>query len=301
MKKVYVIGIIVLVTWLIVQFPRLMINPGELLSDHQQLNNECLKCHDPFGGISNDKCISCHKPEEIGKDSKDDSLFIPFHTRLGSFSCTDCHTDHQGLHPSLGITGFDHAILSPGDREKCTSCHAAQTDLIHSQLSEKCGNCHGHDSWTDVTFDHNMIQGADKDNCSSCHETPGDSFHSSVAGKCSECHRTDHWVPSTFDHSAYFVFDKHHQTTCATCHTNNDYLSYTCYGCHEHSEANIRAEHQEEGILNFSDCASCHRSGDEDAAEHEKGSEKGSDGNDAKEIQQYLDKNGSHDKDDEDD
>lgn len=47
--------------------------------------------------------------------------------------------------------------------------------------------------------------------------------------------------------------------TCETCHKNNDYSLYTCYGCHEHSQAKIRAEHVEEGIQNFENCVECHR------------------------------------------
>ena len=46
---------------------------------------------------------------------------------------------------------------------------------------------------------------------------------------------------------------------CETCHKNNDYSRYTCYGCHEHSQAKIRAEHVEEGIRDFENCVECHR------------------------------------------
>ena len=43
----------------------------------------------------------------------------------------------------------------------------------------------------------------------------------------------------------------------------NDYSRYTCYGCHEHTPANIRREHIEEGIRKFDDCFACHRNADE--------------------------------------
>lgn len=55
------------------------------------------------------------------------------------------------------------------------------------------------------------------------------------------------------------MFDRHHRTTCDTCHRNGDYSRYTCYGCHEHSPANVRAEHLKEGIRNFENCVECHR------------------------------------------
>ena len=52
-----------------------------------------------------------------------------------------------------------------------------------------------------------------------------------------------------------------------TCHIDNDYSNYTCYGCHEHSRSKIREEHVEEGIYDYENCVECHRSGDEDEAE----------------------------------
>ena len=48
-----------------------------------------------------------------------------------------------------------------------------------------------------------------------------------------------------------------------TCHVRNDYSAYTCYGCHEHTPANIRREHVDEGIRQFDNCVECHRSADE--------------------------------------
>ena len=73
------------------------------------------------------------------------------------------------------------------------------------------------------------------------------------------CHKTEAWKPATFDHNKYFALDRDHEATCETCHKNNDYSRYTCYGCHEHSQAKIRAKHVEEGIQNFENCVECHR------------------------------------------
>jgi len=53
-------------------------------------------------------------------------------------------------------------------------------------------------------------------------------------------------------------------------------LAYTCYGCHEHTPAKIRAEHEEEGIRDFSDCVQCHRSAQEEP--RERGREGGREG-----------------------
>ncbi|MCZ8108680.1 MAG: hypothetical protein O9972_63920 [Burkholderiales bacterium] len=75
-----------------------------------------------------------------------------------------------------------------------------------------------------------------------------------------QCQSQDGWKPATFDHARFFVLDRGHNATCATCHKTSDRRQYTCYGCHEHTEANIRSKHVREGIQNFANCASCHRS-----------------------------------------
>jgi hypothetical protein len=67
-------------------------------------------------------------------------------------------------------------------------------------------------------------------------------------------------MPATFDHARFFMLDRDHNAACTTCHTTSDRRQYTCYGCHEHTEANIRAKHVREGIPNFTNCVSCHRS-----------------------------------------
>src|SRR3546814_3316281 len=68
------------------------------------------------------------------------------------------------------------------------------------------------------------------------------------------CHQPGHWKPATFDHSRYFLLDRDHNTACTTCHLNNNYKQYTCYGCHEHQPTKIITKHREEGITNIENC-----------------------------------------------
>jgi hypothetical protein len=75
---------------------------------------------------------------------------------------------------------------------------------------------------------------------------------------------------------ALFLLDRDHYATCAACLVKNDYKKYTCYGCHEHTPAKIRAEHEEEGIRDFRDCVRCHRSAQEEP--RERGREGGREG-----------------------
>ena len=270
MKRLFVLVIVVGCSWLMYEYPHMMLNPGELTEAHQELNKKCAACHEPFGGITNEKCIVCHKLADIGKDSlrgvneSNVEEKVLFHQHLENEKCTSCHTDHKGLKPLNSLKNFDHALLPSSINTKCNTCHSKPLDNLHKQLSVDCNSCHTTKGWKlSVKFNHDMIQGVDKTNCTPCHQKPKDSYHELINDNCSKCHSTSKWVPSTFDHSAYFQLDRDHNTKCVTCHANNNFSTYTCYGCHEHSESRIANKHNEEGIGNFSNCVSCHKSANE--------------------------------------
>lgn len=282
MRYLVVLGVIAGIIGLMVLFPHTMLSPGELIQEHQKLSNDCFSCHAPFSGIENDKCIVCHKLSEIGLDSKNGAKTasgetkVLFHEKLAAQSCVACHTDHRGLDPERALEGFKHNLLSETVINNCVSCHPKPADALHKPLNATCKACHHTEGWKyAVKFDHEMLAVADRNNCVSCHESPGDSFHRSLKGNCSECHSTGKWVPATFDHDAYFLLDRDHNVSCNICHKSKNYDTYTCYGCHEHTESNIRSEHNEEGIYNFTNCVSCHRSADEEEAGSDKASNKG--------------------------
>ncbi len=69
MKKIIFILITGLIVWITIQFPKTMVNPGDLTTGHQNLSDNCYSCHKPFWGISNENCIKCHTLSEIGKDT----------------------------------------------------------------------------------------------------------------------------------------------------------------------------------------------------------------------------------------
>lgn len=271
MKKAIILAIIVSCISLTYFFPHAMLNPGKLAEGHQNLNNKCLSCHTIFSGIASDKCISCHKLSDIGKDSLQgndstgNKVKSLFHQHLAAQECTSCHTDHKGIRPVLLISSFKHEMLSQSILVNCTSCHNKPDDKLHNQVTANCGSCHSFSGWKSAgTFNHDMILGTDKNNCTSCHQKPADAYHRSFTTGCNRCHGTSKWVPSTFDHSSYFQLDQNHTASCNTCHSTNNFITYTCYGCHEHSESNILSKHNEEGIYNITNCASCHKSGNED-------------------------------------
>ena len=285
MKRIIVLAVIAICAWMVYEFPREMLNPGELVKGHEKIKDKCLECHKPFWGISSEKCIGCHALSGIGKDTVNgndtaaNKNKTAFHAKFSKQECTACHTDHKGLKPSVPVSRFSHELLSGTDNTNCISCHSKPTDDVHAQLSSECGSCHSTSGWkSSASFNHEMIQGADKSNCASCHKPPKASYHNPFNTDCGKCHITSKWRPSSFDHSAYFQLDRNHNADCMTCHTNNNFSSYTCYGCHEHSQGRIESKHYEEGISNISNCVRCHKSGNEHESEGDEHGEHGDGG-----------------------
>jgi len=201
-------------------YPHLMISPGPLVKGHADLATDCFACHTPWRGASSERCIGCHTAADIGLKTTQ-GVLISSGTIKGSF--------HQEL-----------------VEQNCMACHSDHQGPMLTQRSRK-------------PFSHGLLKAAVRDTCSSCHAAPRDGVHRDLKGECGQCHQSQAWKPATFDHDRHFVLDRDHKASCNACHKNNDYRSYTCYGCHEHSQANIRAEHLEEGIQNFENCVDCHR------------------------------------------
>ena len=204
-------------------YPHLMVSPGKPIPGHRHLETDCFACHKPFAGADSPRCVACHKPADIGRLT----------------------TTGQPLAKPLTATAF-HQQLSSQD---CVGCHSEHAGVRRFRQQGR--------------FNHALIQTALRNDCQSCHKAPDTSLHRKITGQCGQCHSQEKWTPATFDHNKYFVLDRDHDTRCVTCHVANDYSRYTCYGCHEHSPGNIRAEHVEEGIRKFDDCVECHRSADE--------------------------------------
>jgi len=248
-------------------YPHLMVSPGAVVAGHADIATDCFACHAPLRGASSERCIACHALSDIGlRTSKgvalaNKSVKTSFHQELIEQDCVACHSDHLG--PKLTQRSrkpFSHSLLRVAVREQCQSCHKAPTDNLHRQVPGNCTQCHSQQAWKPATFAHSVLPVAVREQCQSCHKSPTDTLHRQVSGNCTQCHSLQAWKPATFAHEKFFVLDRDHNTRCETCHLNNNYKTYTCYGCHEHSPARVRAEHMEEGIRNFENCVKCHRS-----------------------------------------
>ena len=105
MRTILILGLFGAFVGLIILFPHSMLEPGELAEAHQRTGNDCFACHQPFGGLPNDKCIGCHPVGDIGNDGMPNQRTTPFHEVLGALSCVDCHSDHMGLDADLTALG----------------------------------------------------------------------------------------------------------------------------------------------------------------------------------------------------
>ena len=247
-------------------YPHLMVSAGPLLRGHDNLAKDCFQCHAPWRGVDSSRCIRCHQVDRIGVQTAAGAPLIqrasrvPFHSQLVAPSCTECHSDHRGL---LGGADsrprFAHEMLRLATRNQCESCHTAPQNAIHTDRRGDCGKCHSFKAWKPAGFDHAKLSDADRARCHACHKAPSDDLHQQVSGNCGQCHALPHWKPSTFDHSRSWPLDSNHNVSCITCHAAKDYRRYTCYGCHEHSPAEMLAKHAEEGVQDISACVRCHR------------------------------------------
>ena len=204
-------------------YPHLMVGPGKLIAGHKKLDANCYACHISFKGASAEKCTQCHKPVNIGRLT----------------------TQGAPIVKPLTSTPFHQKLVS----QECMACHSDHAGVKRYHL--------------EGSFNHAMLQKDAVKQCETCHKSPTDALHKQITGNCAQCHTQKKWTPATFDHDKYFVLDRDHNASCITCHVRNDYSRYSCYGCHEHTPANIRREHIEEGIRNFENCVECHRSADE--------------------------------------
>jgi len=236
---------------------------------HRQGGDECSACHTITewkpASINHRKfaasrtCLDCHQRVRPADD---------LHRQVGD-ECKDCHTTTEWK-PAT----FEHRKVATS--RTCTDCHlrARPADELHRQAGDDCAACHTTTGWKPASVDHLKLT---RQACTACHDRkrPADELHRQVGNDCGACHTTRTWTPATFEHDQYFVLDRDHNASCRTCHTAiGDYTSYTCYGCHEHSESRIMAKHREERISNIGDCVRCHRSSDE----HEGGREEGREG-----------------------
>jgi hypothetical protein len=215
------------------------------VASHAQLGNHCGACHTaPLSSQTMaDKCMACHadiRAEISGKTGLHGSL-------LGTQTptCAGCHPDHRGPNGSLtALTGsfsadmhsaFPFKLTGKHATLQCSACHASAKSLQDFQKTpQDCNSCHAKD----------------------------DKHKGSFGTQCGSCHTTAGWTGASFNHD---IFPVNHGTdkqasTCQTCHPSGT-TTYTCFGCHQHTQANVVSGHEGQSLAALTDCIKCHAGG----------------------------------------
>ncbi|MBI5303969.1 MAG: hypothetical protein HY868_17675 [Chloroflexi bacterium] len=198
--------------------------------DYSGAAMNCRACH-PFSTQANRpdaqavsaSCVDCHQLAA--------ATFIASHRREVGDACLACHDGADRM------KGFNHATVF------------ALTGK-HTQVA--CGKCHVNNRFRDTPRD-----------CARCHPDP--QVHRGQFGNdCAACHTTAAWRPARLIKHTFPLIhgNKGKESACAVCHPKN-YATYTCYGCHEHTQAEITRAHQKERIADLQNCVKCHPTGRE--------------------------------------
>jgi hypothetical protein len=219
-------------------YPHLMVGPGKLIPGHKGLESDCFACH---ARLSRRRFRALRELPQAGRHRQAD---LRRHTHQSR-----SRHDEDTLSPEADQSGLHGLPQRPCRRETLSGCTVASTMPCCKRMRDEL--------------------------CQSCHVAPKDALHQKISGNCGQCHSQEKWTPATFDHEKSFVLDRDHNVKCVTCHVRNDYSRYTCYGCHEHTPANIRREHIEEGIRDYDNCVECHRNADKHDIRGEYGNARG--------------------------
>jgi cytochrome b subunit of formate dehydrogenase len=173
-----------------------------------------------------ESCLACHgQPGMTSGSGKSISVDPAKHAASvhGILGCKDCHATIKDYpHPAKVV------------KVQCSTCHADEAshvpNSVHSSLGEgACLSCHG---------DPHEVQTAAQlapAKCAQCHADEVKEFRQSVHGKaaaagdpdapnCVSCHGAIHQIQASSD-VASMVAKKNLPATCASCHSNQQFLS----------------------------------------------------------------------------
>jgi formate dehydrogenase gamma subunit len=171
-------------------------------------------------------CLGCHGQPDMKSASGKSVTIDPAKHAAGAhgiLACQDCHTT---------IKEYPHPAKI--ENVQCATCHPDEAssvpNSIHGVLgSGACQTCHGDP--------HEVKMAADlaPAKCSECHSQEVKAFAASIHGhaaasgdpdapKCVSCHGPVHKIQMSSDPSST-VAKKNLPDTCATCHSNPEFLS----------------------------------------------------------------------------
>jgi hypothetical protein len=231
-----------------------LFNPGPLnaqsnsqllggVNSHAETGGRCSACHTAVWQkeTMSDRCLGCH--QELIVETTD------FHTVMlaqsQSWTCRDCHTDHNGAqaaltvldlnhfpHDAAGYSLRGHQMTSAGTSFTCTDCHGDQIGAMDMAV---CLDCH----WD---IDRLYME-----------------YHlTAFSGDCLVCHDGLDTYGKTFDHNqqTFSLMGEHASASCNQCHAGARSISdlqntaQACSVCHASNDAHQGRFGQ--------DCAECH-------------------------------------------
>jgi hypothetical protein len=235
-------------------------------------------------GLFSSDCSECHSTVAWQPATFDNQLFD--HANTTGFSLEKHSVDYQNV--SINCQGCHDMDTGSFNQQTCINCHAANdagfVQQHQAEFGDNCISCHdGYDRM--ANFDHNQVFVLDgrhgeldcqdchvdrvfsgtPSECVACHEEP--QIHAGVFGtSCQSCHLTSAWTPAKLqEHKFPLDHGNNGISDCQVCHQTS-YADYSCYGCHEHDQADIEEEHREEGISieDLPACVDCHSTGQKD-------------------------------------
>ena len=173
-----------------------------------------------------ENCLTCHGQTGMKSDSGKNISIDPMkHAESvhGILACTDCHAS---------IKDFPHPAKIA--KVQCATCHSEEASRmagsIHAAMGEQaCQSCHG--NVHEVTTAAAIAPAK----CAQCHADEVKDFKASIHGqaaasgdvnapKCVSCHGEIHRVQTASDATSP-VAKKNLPDTCASCHSNPEFLA----------------------------------------------------------------------------
>ena len=256
---------------------------------------ECYRCHtDLHEQTVGNECDRCHTPHSWIVNNITDIHRQGRFPLLGPHLMADCQSCHQ----SASLLRFEPLGVECADCHMAEYQASTEPNHVEANMSMECDECHSLTafSWSGAGFAHQffpLTQGHDIQDCSRCH-TSGD--FTGTPSECYACHQEDYtsatnpvhqgsgfptdcilchttlpgWAPADFsihDGQYFPIYSGSHRgewESCSQCHEDpNNYASFTCLSCHEHSQSRMDDKHSEENGYSYNSvaCLDCHPTG----------------------------------------
>jgi hypothetical protein len=255
----------------------------------------CLACHTGvkdqivtqagLHGILQDAraCIQCHSEHQGRKADITDAgrpsfpheqvgFWLGGHQRLADgtpFACANCHTGadytfesvtclvcHRGMDahfadPHVAAYGSNCLSCHKGDPALSAFDHQALFALDGAHAALLCQDCHTGRPLEELST-----------GCIACHAEP-ELHDGRFSVDCEACHTTSAWRPARLRYHTFLLdHGSEGDVACQVCHPD-EYVTYTCYGCHYHEPAQTERQHRGKTSGDITDCARCHPTGKE--------------------------------------